>query len=170
MKENAEAQAVIIEATGYMDAISNFRDKYRYLPGDHPQPSRFFSSSGATAGNANNRWDSSTEIDTAWIQLYQSGFISQAIESDGNASVATPGTDRPTSRVSGAGWTFIDTLTQTLPDLSTVTAVSVLRHGTQESSPTNDLAQGTLVGKQHDYIDSKIDVKNTPVSGYYIIG
>ncbi len=169
IQENAQAQAVIIEANNYLGAIDNFRKKYRYLPGDHPEPERFFTSDAATAGDGDGRWDTATERNTAWFQLYQSGLINQEITSDG-AAAATPGTDRPSSRIEGAGWTLLDVLTQTLPDTSTITAVQVLRLGTRESSATEFLATGVLVPKQHDYIDAKIDVKETPIGGNYIIG
>lgn len=169
IQENAQAQAVIIEANNYLGAIENFRKKYRYLPGDHPEPERFFTGSAATAGDGDSRWDTANERDTAWFQLYQSGLISHEIIADGSAA-ATPGTDRPASRIENAGWTLLDVLTQTLPDTSTITAVQVLRLGAREGTPTEFLATGTLVPKQHDYIDAKVDVKDTPISGNYIVG
>ncbi len=168
IREKAESRAIIAEMGEYKNAISAFRDKYKYRPGDHPDAGRYFTSddNADTDGDGDGRWDTATERDVMWPQLYQAGFISQKLSGTGAAS--EPGVNRPESRV-GGGWTIIDTLDIDPP--GAVTSIKyhfVLRYGQPDG--TEDLGNPSLNIEKHRYIDAKIDAPDTPLSGFYVVG
>lgn len=175
LKTKAESRAVLSEMTNYTMAVDLFRKQYKFRPGDLPDAGRFFTGNAVSAlvGDGNNLWDSPEERHLIWPQLFQAELITQNLAGTGTglgASVAEPGVNRPTSRLDGAGWTFIDALTVTPPDASPdIEVFNVLRLGAGDGA-TDELAVAVLSIEEHRYLDSKIDEPNTPLTGRFIVG
>lgn len=163
----SDAKSVLAEMEGYISSLAIFRERYHARPGDLKEAEKFFSGVAAISGNQNDRWDTKTERNIAWPQLYQAGLMSQNLSGEGD--ISAPGVNRPVTTLKYGGWTFMDSLSVKPPGgVEKVTINNVLRIG----GANNDeyLKKGILTINDHIFIDSKIDSPGTPISGRYIVG
>ena len=90
MITQAKIKNVIADMSGVTAAMYGYQDRYRALPGDDKQATRW---SGATAGDGDGvvigKWTAAAESTHFWDHLRRAGFISGS------------GTDNPFNAVSG---------------------------------------------------------------------
>ncbi len=172
MLRQSQSKVVLSEIEVFTSAFEMFKTKYSYKPGDVPSADRYFTGDAVdlteAANRGNDAWDTSSERDIMWPQLYQAELIQQRTVVDADPSM--PGTNRPESKVEGGGWTIVDTYTVDPP--GTVTAITfynALRFGGADNS-TEYLGTGILSVADHIYIDGKIDAPNTSLTGSYVVG
>lgn len=120
MIRNAQIKSIGGEYERYTQAIKNFQDKYKALPGDFATAETFWGASNTDNGNGDGRiilqGNSAPETDahyeqfTAWQQLALAGFIdgkfTGAAGSNGTQD-RIPGINVPASKFPGAGWGLV---------------------------------------------------------------
>jgi len=186
--------SVMSELAYFTNAQHQFTDKYKYRPGDIPSSyAEAAFVSGYTIpdcidGNSGDgQWDISLtsrddyatvyplEVDYAFNQLSQSGFIKQNIDFDpcsnpSGEDMRVVGEERPASDVdSNIGYTFINALF-----MPTVDGEKIFLYSTTIGKNTRDdadmyLQGGAFPASFHRQIDAKIDQPDTPWRGKYIV-
>lgn len=115
----AELRSISQEYEQWLIAVNSFKDKYRNIPGDTLDATRFWS--GTWNGDGNGRVDDAAapsttgEIFTFWQQLALAGLINgdfTGIAGPGGGGPdfymdSFPGENVPASRYTGGGWSII---------------------------------------------------------------
>lgn len=102
----AELRSVVTDASSYLTAVSNFRNQYRYLPGDLPTATSYWSA--ATNGDGDGLI-ADDERYGLWQQLYLAGFVPTAYTGatgSGGANDFVLGSNIPKSRIANAGFSM----------------------------------------------------------------
>jgi len=173
MREKAKSQALLSEISYYLASISQFKDKYKYKPGDLPEADHFFTGAAVdlseeATNRGNDSWDSPSERNILWPQMFQAGIISANITV--NTDPKIPGINTPGSRVENIGWTVLDTMSVVMTGPpATFIFNEVLRFGGADNVGET-LSAAIVPLETHRYIDSKMDTPNTPLSGAYVVG
>lgn len=126
MLRASEVRAVVAEVAGFTQALVDFRDKYKALPGDFNGAEALWGSDGtcptttytsaphkATCnGNGDGLIGNGTnyEVYRAWQQLANAGLVNGAfngIAGSGGALHSQIGINVPESKLSGAGYTLL---------------------------------------------------------------
>lgn len=104
----AELRSVMTDANNYVTAANNFRTQYRYLPGDLPTATSYWSTSAN--GNGDNIIDGTGgEQFRFWEQLNLAGMVEKTFTGaagGGGADHSIPGTNVPDSRIQQSGFSF----------------------------------------------------------------
>lgn len=115
MLRNAQINSVVKESSQFIQAIKNFQDKYRSLPGDFPTASSVWNTTVNGDGNGYiiTQGTPATYYEqfTAWQQLSLANMIEGFYTgNDGGAGTTqnrTPGTNVPASQLQNAGWGLV---------------------------------------------------------------
>ncbi len=123
----AQLRAVSTEYMRYKTAVGSFRDKYFALPGDMANATSFWGTAGTCPGtsaspstsaatcNGNGDFTLDPTVSTGneyyrfWQHLANAGLIEGSYSGVANSTTASaalslPGTNVPTSKLTGAGW------------------------------------------------------------------
>jgi type II secretory pathway pseudopilin PulG len=109
----AELRSVMTDANSYIAAINNFKQRYRYLPGDAPNAEGYWTAAATDNGNADGIV-SGAERYLAWQHLNLSGLVEKAFTGAQGADGAndfvisnnvTAG-NTPNSRIALTGFAF----------------------------------------------------------------
>ncbi len=178
--KSSKTSTVITELSSYDQAKRDFMDKYKFRPGDMPQPYLDDSFTGNAADDCslgslgNGVLDADEELDLAWLQLSYADMIKDKIDFDPcTAGGRIPGTHRPVSANDAAlGYTFGNTMTIVVAgggSAGTKGFQHYLRVGKMSAAADNELSAGGLTVETHRNIDAKIDKPDTPFSGKYVV-
>ncbi|MES2985028.1 MAG: type II secretion system protein [Pseudomonadota bacterium] len=126
MMRAAELRSVMTDAQTYLTAIANFRNQYKYLPGDMPNATKYWGAADPTPatcvtlasddttcdGNADGMVNRSTnEPFRVWQHLRSAGMISQkftGINSGAGSNDSTPGVNVPAARIPNTGFAYVN--------------------------------------------------------------
>ena len=170
LKEKSKSKAILSELNSYLEAVDRFKSKYNYYPGDLTNADRYFTGFAIDTSDGNGIVDTGMERNLFWIQLSQAKMIDQFLDFDADPTVTTDiviGTNRPSSKVDGLGWTFLDQVNVTTTVPETLRMYNVFRFGGYDG--TENLSDPVMPISAHRYLDSKIDAPNTPLEGKYIV-
>ena len=178
LMESAKVSVVISEIEVLKSAEAEFKNKYKFKPGDVPAATaalQFSVNANAStcdsASLGNNYWDNICEEDTVWLQLSDASFIKEKINFDvvSAPTYRDPIAHRPASELSPqAGYTFFQTSSYDQLN-STLTYNGVLRFGAKEDDQDVSFSKGVLTGEQARNIDAKIDAADTPYTGKFVV-
>ncbi len=188
--------AVISELAYFSQAQEQFREQYKYRPGDVPVDKNFPTftrgfttpSCGDNALLGDGKWDAEIddvadfddnniqpyEVDYGFNQLSVAGMIKQPMNFDPcstDGKNRNPGVERPASDIDDKiGYTFINNMFITA-ESETKYFLYVLRVGAHQEGGVSDmyLRGGAFNAKFHRDIDAKIDQPETPWSGKYVV-
>lgn len=171
----SQLQTVISDYTKYSSTANQFRLQYGGWPGDLADATNYWGddatncsdtnvangSPGTCNGNGDGDIADSTEPYRAWQQLVLAKLIKGSFSGTGTAAV--PGTNTPSSRVSGAGWNFgYKAVTSSDTDWYDQELKNFLTFGATNAAT---LPQGaTLTASEAWNIDKKLD-DSTPAYG-----
>ena len=179
--QSSKASTIISELTYFTQARENFVEKYKFLPGDVPDPYLSNNFNGYSAddcssatGLGDGKWTNLKEYDLAWLQLSYSNMIKQKIDFDlcsVGSTGRSPGTHRPRSDITqfDAGYTFLQTVTLDLGGSDVRAYSGVIRIGGKQDSTDSEMQKAMIPIGIHIIIDAKIDEPNTPTSGKYFV-
>lgn len=103
MLRNQRIKQIPSDATQYHVAATQFRQKYRYFPGDMPTASTVWTSLTFATNGDGNGVISNTEAYYAWEQLVVASFI---VGPYGHSSSQVPGIDIPAGPIEKTGFGF----------------------------------------------------------------
>jgi prepilin-type N-terminal cleavage/methylation domain-containing protein len=176
----AKNRKIIREAEGYKQAVLGFVSKYNGLPGDMPNPARYWGTPASGWGIMCCKGDRTIvwthEGPEAWMMLGMAGLVPPMnIDNTSNCGFlwgdggilfgcrGAPGVNMPVSvAVPGAGWTI--GVAMTAYQTKTRTNMLMLGFGT---GGANTLADGPVLSPMNSYyLDSKVD-DGTPHTGLF---
>ncbi|MFI4984028.1 MAG: type II secretion system protein [Rickettsiales bacterium] len=188
MVKQAEIRSVITDLQSYQTAYNNFVAKYNAVPGDMSTASSFWTGGACASvdadcnGNGNGIIEAGSavpgdEIRPALKELALANMISAGITAltDGTFAALSPGTNAPSSKISGAGYflaqgnnptagvaTMVDTLTTGFfPSTTNVVFIGKTTTG-------DNLLNSALIPEDAFSIDQKMD--DGTISGGNFIG
>lgn len=103
---NSQLQSIAGEYQKYVQAIGQFHQKYRALPGDIHNASTIWAGAYDGDGNGYIAEDHDEHLN-AWIHLARSELIEKNFNNSESTSLRIPGINVPTSQLDGAGWGLI---------------------------------------------------------------
>lgn len=179
----AELRSVSTEAGRYTTVLYTFRDKYFAAPGDFTQATEFWGSAGGDGrsvdtacaspsdptGTCNGNGDGiitsytrGGELTHLWHQLTLAGLIEGKFRAGkAAATVVTPGTYSPLSKVGGSSYWFIlpygDFAGSTSEFAGSSGNMLLLDNASTTASWAYEAAQGPLLPEEAWNIDTKMD-------------
>lgn len=156
-------RTVAKDANMYITNIGTFRSQYRYLPGDMPTATRYWSSAANGTGDGKISGD---ERFQAWYQLNQAELVEATYRgSDAGTPDFKMGDNIPNSRVEGGGFSvFYASLSASTTNF--VIAGNLLAFGAH-TSDTSPPINAILVPEDAYNIDMKSD-DGVPGTGNWI--
>jgi len=158
---NSELQGINGEVQQYINALKNFNDTYKAMPGDHSSFSNYFVLA-SNNGDGNGIIAKIDEQFFAWRDLGLAKLVEGSYTgfpgSGGNLD-KIPGSNVPSSKVSGAGWAlFYATNNAAVAFVAGDSVGHVLWLGGRSPPPyTNDTMTPILTSEEADLIDQKMD-------------
>ncbi len=164
--QNAKLQAVIKEIREYDTAIKQFKDKFRYYPGDLPNAATYWDATHGNATNGNGNWQvSSTTTESLyfWKELALAGFTPSTY----SGAVSTPsyqiGTNIPGSNYNNNASYFVTYHVNQFQ--TTGNAITLAKVNTTAPSAWND---SLILVDDAFFIDKKIDDGNAGTGNLYV--
>lgn len=179
MLRAAEVRSALKESGQYIEALKNFQDKYRALPGDMLNATSFWSATSNGDGNGRiitqgedlPESDSHYEQFTAWQQLVLAGMIEghyTGASGSGGTQYRQPGINIPSSQIKGGGWGLVSLLPGDFPTVGAnclgfayqagdIPPNHVLWLGGNSSASPCNMQDPVLSAKEAWDIDQKMD-------------
>jgi prepilin-type N-terminal cleavage/methylation domain-containing protein len=104
----AELRSVMTDANAYITAAANFRQQYRFLPGDASNAESYWSAASTDNGNADGVVTGAERF-LAWQHLNLAGFVEKSftgLQGAGGAEDFVLGSNAPVARIPLTGFGF----------------------------------------------------------------
>ncbi len=160
--KNAKLRSVISDLDKYKMAVSQFKEKFHFYPGDFKFATNYFGTKNR--GNGDGNWritGDDTEILYTWQHLYLAGFIDSNLSgfSDGSP-IFKPGINVPSSKIQNNYFLIRSD-------------VILSKDGTfieyTKNSTNNQPYAGSFTPEDASYIDEKLDDKIASSGNIYAI-
>jgi prepilin-type N-terminal cleavage/methylation domain-containing protein len=160
-------RTVAADAEAYMAAANNFRNQYRYLPGDMPNAASYWSTTGN--GDADGQV-AGTERFRFWQQINLAGFVNSSFTGatgGGGANDFVIGSNIPNSRIDRAGFSFYYANLTATTTVYTMNLGNMLAFGRSGGTNTGEPINAALTPTDAFNVDTKAD-DGQPATGKWI--
>jgi prepilin-type N-terminal cleavage/methylation domain-containing protein len=157
MIRSAELNSIITDANKYISAVGTFRNEYRYLPGDMPTATSYWSAS--SNGDADGLV-SGDERFRIWEQLNFAKFVDKSftgVTGGGGPNDFVIGSNVPDSRIAQGGFSFYYANLTATTTVYTANLGNMLAFGASMGSNSGAPINAVLNPTDAFFVDTKAD-------------